>query len=101
MKNISYSILVILITFSVNLLSNETTEEQKMLLESLPPDQREAIKTKMETANKIQGDLEEVFEEGTNLIERPDKETLESDCEECILLSMLITIHLYGIQKEN
>lgn len=84
MKNISYSILVILITFSVNLLSNETTEEQKMLLESLPPDQREAIKTKMETANKIQGDLEEVFEEGTNLIERPDKEPLESDCEECI-----------------
>ncbi len=37
------------------------TDEQEALLEQLPPDQRESVMTKMETANKLEENLEEVF----------------------------------------
>ncbi len=67
------------------------TDEQEALLEQLPPDQRESVMTKMETANKLEENLEEVFEEQSTLIKRPEYSDLESlrredsdQCTDCI-----------------
>lgn len=69
----------------------ELTEEQKTMLEALPPDQRNAVMTKMETANTIEEDLIEIFENEQSLVERPDYKALQEmnkenieDCIECI-----------------
>jgi len=67
------------------------TDEQQALLDQLPPDQRESVMTKMETANKLEKNLEEVFEEQSNLITRPEYADLENlrredsvQCMDCI-----------------
>ena len=72
-------------------LHSELTEEQKLMLESLPPDQRNAVMTKMETANTISEDLEDLFENEQSLVERPDyKSLIEMNkengeiCEDCV-----------------
>ena len=84
MNNLIKLVLTVTLFFPFTVTS-EPTEEQKMLLESLPPDQREAIRSKMEQGNKIEKDLEEVFEEGRNLTERPENlDDIKSDCEVCI-----------------
>ena len=67
------------------------TDEQQALLDQLPPDQRESVMTKMETANKLEKNLEEVFEEQSSLITRPEYSDLENlrredsdQCADCI-----------------
>ncbi len=67
------------------------TDEQQALLDQLPPDQRESVMTKMETANKLEKNLEEVFEEQSSLITRPEYSDLENlrredsdQCSDCI-----------------
>ncbi len=71
-----------------NLLYLEPTAAQKDLLENLPPDQREAVLAKMEIAEKGQAELDEIFEEGKTLTQRPElsEQELEdkTECEECI-----------------
>ena len=69
--------------FSNTLLVNELMEEA--LLESLPPDQREAVSEKMENRDLIEEELEEMFESQSSLIRRPelDGESIPA-CEECI-----------------
>lgn len=74
-----------LIFISSNFISAEVTEAQKELLESLPADQRESIMMKMGKANELGEEIEEVFEEQNNLIQRPELEAdPDKKCEECI-----------------
>ncbi|MAR39071.1 MAG: hypothetical protein CMD22_00020 [Flavobacteriales bacterium] len=59
--------------------------EQLEMLKSLPADQRESIMAKMDTANALGKEIEEVFEEESTLIEKPEIENIgESDCDDCI-----------------
>ena len=51
---------------------NPISEEQKALLESLPPDQRSSIMQKMQSSNKLQEEISEVFEEESTLTLRPE-----------------------------
>ena len=81
MKNILFVLAVLSALFFSNLFvaaqSNvEIDERQNALLETLPPDQRESIMKKMRQASKLQSDLEEAFEEGSIITERPDKKIL-------------------------
>ena len=83
-------LILMLLTLSIGVFS-EVSEEQKKLLESLPPDQRTTVMNKMEAANALEEDLEETFENPQNLIERPNyedlanlKRDLESECDDCI-----------------
>ena len=81
MKNILFVLVVLNVLFFSNLFvaaqSNvKIDERQNALLETLPPDQRESIMKKMRQANELQSDLEEAFEEGSIITERPDKKIL-------------------------
>ena len=71
-----------------SLLKAEITDEQKLMLDALPPDQRSSVITKMESANELEGSLEEIFKNEQNLVERPDyqglKDLQKSQNEECI-----------------
>ena len=80
----------ILLVFSFCLFSSisfsEISESQKKMLESLPADQRDSIINKMNEADAINSDIDEAFEEGNTLIERPGlkaQDQLEL-CEECV-----------------
>ena len=64
---------------------SDITENQKKLLENLPPDQRDSIMDKMNQADAIRSEIEETFEEANTLIERPElkaQDQLEL-CEDC------------------
>ena len=77
------------------------TDEQKALLDQLPPDQRESVMTKMETANKLEENLEEVFEEQSNLIKRPeysDLENLEERIPNNVRIAFLVMIFFNMLQ---
>jgi protein involved in polysaccharide export with SLBB domain len=80
--------LAFLFLSSNSLLKAEITDEQKSMLEALPPDQRSSVITKMESANELEGSLEEIFKNEQNLVERPDyqglKDLRKSKNEECI-----------------
>ncbi len=54
----------------------EMTDEQKALLDTLPPDQRESIMIKMGTAQDLTDELEETFKEASTTAERVDKKIL-------------------------
>ena len=81
MKNILFVLVVLNGLFFSNLFvaaqSNvEISDSQNALLETLPPDQRESILIKMRQASELQSELEETFEEASNITERPDKKIL-------------------------
>jgi protein involved in polysaccharide export with SLBB domain len=89
-KRISSVLIFMLLTLSIGVFS-EVTEEQKKLLETLPPDQRNSVMSKMETANALEDDLEETFENSQNLVERPNYDDLanlkrqqDGECGDCI-----------------
>ena len=66
---------------------SKITDEQKMLLEGLPPDQRASIVEKMDMMAQAQGEIDEIFEDPNTLIRRPELDLDEEDkekCEECI-----------------
>lgn len=66
---------------------SKITDEQKMLLEGLPPDQRASIVEKMDMMAQAQGEIDEIFEDPNTLIRRPELDIDEEDkekCEECI-----------------
>ena len=63
------------------------TDEQEALLLTLPPDQRESVKSKIGQVNEGTEELESIFEERRLLIERPELQDLESKqgyCKKCI-----------------
>ena len=74
---------------ATQLLNAAITPDQLELLESLPADQRDSILKKMETVDKLQEDIDDTFENESNLVRRPEYEDLEDVeidelCEECI-----------------
>ena len=81
MKKILFVLVVLNVLFFSNLFvaaqsTGEISKAQSALLETLPPDQRESILIKMRQASELQSDLEETFEEASNITERPDKKIL-------------------------
>tara|TARA_B100001175_G_C19493638_1_gene634020 strand:- start:173 stop:1972 length:1800 start_codon:yes stop_codon:yes gene_type:complete len=88
MNAISYKItsLIFLFFISFNLLA-EISPEQQLMIEQLPPDQRNNIMQKMESATSLQTEIDEAFEEGSSLAIKPelkDLEDTENYCPECI-----------------
>ena len=63
-------------------ITSEITDDQKSLLESLPPDQRQSIESKMSKSNKLTDEIEEAFEEKSGMIKRQEEES--ASCKECI-----------------
>jgi polysaccharide biosynthesis/export protein len=64
---------------------SQVTDAQKKMVEGLPPDQRDPILQKMQQAQDIQGDIDEIFEQESTLVTRPEfKEGNEQTCKDCI-----------------
>ena len=73
--------------FSLLINGEDITDSQRELLNNLPADQRDSILQKMNQANKLQDEINEVFESESTLIERPERDSRESkedECEDCI-----------------
>ena len=66
--------------------SSMLSDEQMTLLETLPPDQRDGIMAKMQTAQGLQDEIKETFDLENSMIIKPELEELDEDeiCEECI-----------------
>ncbi len=79
-------VIILALTFAPLSLYLEITEEQKKLLETLAPDKREALMTKMERANGLEEEISEVFEEEELLTRRPEFDELDEEdlCDDCI-----------------
>ena len=60
----------------------ELSETQRVLLETLPPDQRESILGKMRQADGLKEDLEDTFEQAINIVERPERKILTPEEQE-------------------
>ena len=85
-RKIYIFLFLLVFAFSSNGFS-KITDEQKMLLEGLPPDQRASIVEKMDMMAQAQGEIDEIFEDPNTLIRRPELDADEKDkekCEECI-----------------
>jgi protein involved in polysaccharide export with SLBB domain len=85
-KSYKFTIFFFSIIFSF-LLRSEISQEQRLMLEQLPPDQRSNIMDKMESASSLNSEIEEKFEEGMSLTLKPeikDLELSEDYCPECI-----------------
>jgi len=76
----TYSKKVFLLTvffISFHLFSEiELNESQTALLDSLPPDQRSNILTKMEQASSLEGEIQDAFDAGATTMSRPEKKIL-------------------------
>ena len=84
MRTIKSLSILLLVSSLSPLIISEITEEQKLMLESLPPDQRSSVMSKMEAANELEDNLEEVFKSDQNLIVRPDYSGGSTACGDCI-----------------
>lgn len=65
----------------------EPSAAQLQMLEQLPPDQRASVLGKMESGASLQAEIQETFEEASNLVLRPELQDLASpdqSCPECI-----------------
>ncbi len=85
-KFINKFLFINLVIFSSAMVS-EISQSQKEMLESLPPDQRDSIQRKMEEAQNLQDELDEIFQDKPSTIKRSDEyDSLEEKyiCEECI-----------------
>ena len=83
-------LLVTLFYFTGMLLTEPSTltPQQEQLLEQLPPDQRQSIQDRMIDANQMNEEIDEVFEEDSILVERPEK---DEDCKDCVFGYSLFT----------
>ena len=72
LRNINSSLLIFL--FISQSLYSEISDEQKALISSLPADQQANIRNKMEEADGLNKELEEVFENFDTVTKRPDKQ---------------------------
>ena len=73
---------ILLLTNQVH--SELLSDAQEELLMQLPPDQRASIEAKMEDTNRIENELDEIFEAESFLVQRPDEDEKIITCEECI-----------------
>lgn len=65
----------------------EPSAAQLQMLEQLPPDQRASVLGKMESGASLQEEIQETFEEASNLVLRPELQDLaapDQSCPECI-----------------
>tara|TARA_B100000575_G_scaffold29465_1_gene19864 strand:+ start:1965 stop:3758 length:1794 start_codon:yes stop_codon:yes gene_type:complete len=70
-----------------NYINSDISPTQQEMLDTLPPDQRESIMQKMLTADKLETEIAETFEEESSLTLKPeiiDEKELEGFCEDCI-----------------
>ena len=74
----------------------ELSDTQRALLESLPPDQRDSVLSKMKTAQGLEEDLEETFKSGKTVIKKPHKKILSE--EEKAEYSELSKDWIYGFE---
>ena len=76
----TYSKKVFLLTvffMSFHLFSEiELNETQKALLDTLPPDQRSNILTKMEQQSSLEGEIQDAFDAGASTMKRPEEKVL-------------------------
>jgi len=86
MKMLQLKVLFISLIFVIgNQVSSELlSDAQEELLMQLPPDQRASIEAKMEDTNRIENELDEIFEAESFLVQRPDEDEKTITCEECI-----------------
>ena len=88
MKTNKYSFLLALLIFSFGPIAfGDITDSQKQLLDQLPPDQRSSVLNKINEADEINQEVEEIFENPKTLIERPEQSkdyNTNSDCLDCI-----------------
>ena len=82
-KNIVFLQVLLVAFFSLMIQSREITTEQQALLDQLPADQKDSILQKMNQANQLQDELEEVFETESTLIKRPERNEEDSKYEKC------------------
>jgi protein involved in polysaccharide export with SLBB domain len=77
--------LVSIVSFLGALVAETSTlsPQQQQLLEQLPQDQRESVEDKMFDVNKMDTEIEEIFEKENVLIERPEIKDGE-ECKTCI-----------------
>ena len=64
--------LILLLFLLSPIVYGEVSEEQKKLLESLPPDQRGGILEKMETASDLEEEIEEAFDSESTFIKKSE-----------------------------
>lgn len=87
-KNLKTSLLIFTFIFS-NLMFGlpDFTESQMLMLEQLPPDQKANIMKKMDSAQTLETEIEEQFDEGSSLTLKPELKDFkdhEDYCPECI-----------------
>ena len=89
--NIKYTFVIILLTAFLQQLSSEISESQKKMLEQLPPDQRASVMSKMQAADSIEEELEEVFDDESYMSEKTEwkqlgklQQGVQSVCDSCI-----------------
>ena len=87
MTSINRRFLISLVIFLSFNLKAELTPDQLLMIEQLPPDQRENIMSKMGTAESLQEEISEAFEENSSLTLKPELRDLkesENYCPDCI-----------------
>ena len=89
MNKKSLVILLLTILYGSSILAEtfEPSAAQLQMLEQLPPDQRASVLGKMESGASLQDEIQETFEEASNLVLRPELQDLASpdqSCPECI-----------------
>jgi len=87
MITINRRFLITLLVFLSFNLKAEITPDQMRMIEQLPPDQRENIMSKMGTAESLQEEISEAFEENSSLTLKPELRDLkesENYCPDCI-----------------
>ena len=69
-----------------SIIFSEINEAQRILLQDLPPDQRDSIMEKINKTEDMQNSIDEVFEQQNTLIKRPELKSLDTleQCKECI-----------------
>jgi len=83
MKTFKNKLLFLSILFYVGLTFSAVSQQQRDMLEQLPPDARASILEKMETQESLTEEIEEAFEEGSSLIIRPENDNNTREEEEC------------------
>ncbi len=83
MKTFKNKLLFLSILFYVGLTFSAVSQQQRDMLEQLPPDARASILEKMETQESLTEEIEEAFEEGSSLIIRPENDNNAREDEEC------------------
>ena len=90
----TYSKKVFLLTvffISFHLFSEmELDESQMALLDSLPPDQRSNILTKMEQASSLEGEIQDAFDAGATTMSRPEKKILSDKATRQVLSQEIV-----------